>query len=165
MAAWWKSQVCRVHILTRTRECVRVASDSPCPSTLELANTALAWQLSLWITCVLTGAKWQEGTQTVHICAGAFAICATCGHILSTRLLGGGAVCPVSGEINTPTSALTERFCHFRQHIKPCLRDMLRNVPILLLIAWKTSKPNRRIIRTLIWMFKTNLSWQCLPSQ
>lgn len=57
---------------------VRVASTLHCLSVLVLANTALAWQLSLWIRCVLTGTKWQEGNQTVHICAGGFAICVSC---------------------------------------------------------------------------------------
>lgn len=57
---------------------VWVASTLHCLTVLVLANTALAWQLSLRIRCVFTGTKWQEGNQTVHICAGGFAICVLC---------------------------------------------------------------------------------------
>lgn len=53
-----------------------VTSTLRCYSVLVLASIVLAWQLSLWwIRCGLTGAKWQEGTQTVHVCAGGFTIC------------------------------------------------------------------------------------------
>lgn len=64
-----------------------VASTLHCHSVSVLANTVLAWQLSLWIRCVLTGAKWQEGNQTVHIYAGGFTICVPCWCFCPTRPL------------------------------------------------------------------------------